>query len=103
MDDSMQYRSAVRPEFSGTEKVHNKDEQDYSTLQLVQSLLSDAISQLSSDFNAFSVLSGGDPDAQAKDVLVDIRARQRTHSFLATLKTAVDSAIQRTDSINAKE
>jgi len=101
MDDGLSYRSAVRPNFADEPKSSVKDEQDYSTLKAVQGILDQNLFDLEKNFNTFAVLNRPDKEQAAKDLLVDIEARQLAYSIIANVKEAVDSAISRVNSINS--
>lgn len=94
------YRPLIPSSIAEEKKSYSRDESDYATLVAVQKAMENSLESLKHDFNAFEVLGEGDPEVVGRKLLIDIESRQISYHLIANLKSMVDSAIQRVDSIN---
>lgn len=90
--DDIGYRSQItarrKPEPA------SQNEQEFSTLKVVRTALADGVDSLSKDFNAFTILTDKDQETAAKNLLMQVAAKQIAYDILNPLLTAVDEAMR---------
>jgi len=102
-DEEVPYLSPYSQELPENSEVPVQDEADFSTLKQVKKTLEQYIAGLGKEFNAFDVLKAVDPDIAAKDLVVQIRAKQEVHALLSNLVTFIGGSIDAIDFKNSNK
>lgn len=93
--DDLPYRSAGA--IGSSPSVVTKNEENYDTLKIVSSIISERLENLYKDFNAFEVLSikaGGPRTMALEELLLQIESKKIAYDILTEAYQAVETAIQ---------
>ena len=101
LTETMSYRADIPEQLFETKKTAPaQDEANFSTLKEIQRMLEQNLFDLEKNFNSFAVLGEKDKEVAARNLLIDIEARQIAFSIIANVKAAVDSAVSGVKNIN---
>lgn len=97
MDDELQYRSAGHINLPQEVKKSTTDERDFSTLKSVRDVFEANMEALTKDFNALVIFEGNDPDVTARDLVVQVKARQLAYQILSPILETLRSTLSNID------
>lgn len=95
--DELQYRAGFRSSVPQEPVAFSEDTSDFSTLKALKAALERYMIGLKTDFNMLTILEGVDPEIAAKDLVVQILAKQETFALLVSLLEMLNTTINGLD------